>query len=231
MTDGKRQIIQLFLQEYNIEAAEDIQDVLKDLLGGTIKEMMEVEMDDYLGFRKSERSESYNYRNGYRTKRVNFSLGSLNIQVSKDRNSSFEPQVVKKRRKDISETNQKIISMYFKGMNTRQISDILYVIYVSETSGGFMSVFTDKVLPQIEEWHHRPLDEVYPVIFIDAIHHFVRYNGVIRKLASYVILGINCMGHSEVFTMQLDNYLRISYLQKKYHTFVDYFCYIFQRLQ
>ena len=112
MTDGKRQIIQQLLQEYDIETAEDIQDALKDLLGGTIKEMMEAEMDDHLGYHKSERSENDDYRNGYKTKRVNSSFGSLDIQIPQDRNSTFEPQVVKKRQKDISEIDQKIISMY-----------------------------------------------------------------------------------------------------------------------
>ena len=102
MTDGKRQIIQQLLQEYDIETAEDIQDALKDLLGGTIKEMMEAEMDDHLGYQKSERYDSDDYRNGYKTKRVNSSFGSLDIQVPQDRKSSFEPQVVKKRQKDIS---------------------------------------------------------------------------------------------------------------------------------
>ena len=216
MTDGKRQIIQQLLQEYDIETAEDIQDALKDLLGGTIKEMMEAEMDDHLGYHKSERSESDDYRNGYKTKRVNSSFGSLDIQVPQDRNSTFEPQVVKKRQKDISEIDQKIISMYAKGMTTRQISDTLYDIYgfeaLSDTlydiygfeaSEGFISDVTDKVLPQIEEWQHRPLEEVYPVIFIDAIHYSVRDNGVIRKLAAYVILGINCTGHKEVLTIQI----------------------------
>ena len=203
MTDGKRQIIQQLLQEYDIETAEDIQDALKDLLGGTIKEMMEAEMDDHLGYQKSERYDSDDYRNGYKTKRVNSSFGSLDIQVPQDRKSSFEPQVVKKRQKDISNIDQKIISMYAKGMTTRQISDTLEDIYGFEASEGFISDVTDKILPQIEEWQHRPLEDVYPVIFIDAIHYSVRDNGIIRKLAAYIILGISCSGHKEVLSIQI----------------------------
>ena len=122
MTEGKRNIIQMLLQEYDIESAQDIQDALKDLLGGTIKEMMEAEMDGHLGYAKSERSDSDDYRNGYKSKRVNSSYGSMEIQVPQDRKSTFEPQVVKKRQKDISDIDQKIISMYAKGMTTRQIS-------------------------------------------------------------------------------------------------------------
>lgn len=112
MTEGKRNIIHQLLEEYDIETAEDIQDALKDLLGGTIKEMMEAEMDDHLGYEKSERSDSDDYRNGYKSKRVNSSYGSMNIDVPQDRKSTFEPQIVKKRQKDISDIDQKIISMY-----------------------------------------------------------------------------------------------------------------------
>ena len=100
MTDGKRNIIRQLLEEYEIESAQDIQDALKDLLGGTIKEMMESEMDEHLG-----------YRNGYKTKQVNSSYGSMKVEVPQDRNSTFEPQVVKKRQKDISDIDQKSISM------------------------------------------------------------------------------------------------------------------------
>lgn len=119
MTEGKRNIIQQLLQEYDIETAEDIQDALKNLLGGTIKEMMEAEMDDHLGYQKSERSDSDDYRNGYKSKRVNSSYGSMDI-------------------------DQKIISMYAKGMTTWQISETIEDIYGFETSEGFISDVTDK---------------------------------------------------------------------------------------
>ena len=203
MTEGKRNIIHQLLQEYDIQTAEDIQDALKDLLGGTIKEMMEAEMDSHLGYSKSERSDNDDYRNGYKSKRINSSYGSMDIQVPQDRKSTFEPKVVKKRQKDISDIDQKIISMYAKGMTTRQISDTIYDIYGFETSEGFISDVTDKILPQIEDWQNRPLDEVYPIIYIDAIHYSVRDEGVIRKLAAYVILGINTSGMKEVLTINV----------------------------
>ena len=203
MTEGKRNIIQQLLQEYNIETAEDIQDALKDLLGGTIKEMMEAEMDEHLGYGKSERYGSDDYRNGYKSKMVNSSYGQVGIEVPQDRKSTFEPQIVKKRQKDISDIDQKIISMYAKGMTTRQISETIEDIYGFETSEGFISDVTDKILPQIEDWQNRPLDEVYPILYIDAIHYSVRDNGVIRKLAAYVILGINTEGKKEVLTIQV----------------------------
>lgn len=203
MMEGKRNIIHQLLEEYNIQTAEDIQDALKDLLGGTIKEMMEAEMDEHLGYGKSERSDSDDYRNGYKPKRVNSSYGTMEIEVPQDRKSTFEPKVVRKRQKDISDIDQKIISMYAKGMTTRQISETIEDIYGFETSEGFISDVTDKLLPQIEDWQNRPLDEIYPIIYIDAIHYSVRDNGVIRKLAAYVILGINTEGKKEVLSISV----------------------------
>lgn len=203
MTEGKRNIIQQLLQEYDIETAEDIQAALKDLLGGTIKEMMEAEMDEHLGYGKSERYDSDDYRNGYKPKRVNSSYGQVDIAVPQDRKSTFEPQIVKKRQKDISNIDQKIISMYAKGMTTRQISETIEDIYGFEVSESFVSDVTDKILPQIDDWHNRPLDEVYPVLFIDAIHYWVRDNGMIRKLAAYVILGITTEGRKDVLTINV----------------------------
>ena len=206
MTEGKRQIIRGLLQEYDIQSAQDIQDALKDLLGGTIKEMMESEMDEHLGYERSERvdrSEVTDYRNGTKRKQVNSSYGSMTIDVPQDRESTFEPKVVKKYQKDISDIDQKIISMYAKGMTTSQISEILMDIYGFEASEGFISDVTDKVLPQIEEWQNRPLSAVYPIVFIDAIHFSVRDDGVIRKLAAYVVLGINQDGRKEVLSIEV----------------------------
>lgn len=205
MTDGKKAIIQGLLQEYDIQSAEDIQDALKDLLGGTIKDMMEAEMDNHLGYGKSERSgdesDGRNYRNGYKTKQIHSSYGSMDIDVPQDRNSTFEPKVVKKRQKDVSDIDQKIISMYAKGMTTKQISDTMQDIYGFDVSEGFISDVTDKILPQIEEWQNRPLSAVYPIVFIDAIHFSVREDSVVKKVAAYVVLGIDLEGKKEVLSL------------------------------
>ena len=201
MTEGKRNIIQGLLQEYDIETADDIQDALKDLLSGTLKEMMETEMEDHLGYEKYERSDEKNYRNGTKSKRVRSKYGEFEVDVPQDRNSSFDPKVLPKRQKDISAIDDKIISMYAKGMTTRQISETIEDIYGFEVSEGMVSDITDKLLPQIEEWQNRPLASVYPIVFIDAVHFSVRDDGVIRKLAAYVVLGINEDGKKEVLTI------------------------------
>jgi putative transposase len=203
MTEGKKNIIASLLDEYNIQSAEDIQDALKDLLGGTIQEMLEAEMDDHLGYEKYDRSNEPNYRNGRKSKKIRSKYGEMDINVPQDRQSTFEPQVVKKRQKDISAIDDKIISMYAKGMTTRQISETIEDIYGFEVSEGMISDITDRLLPEIQEWQQRPLSDIYPIVFIDAVHFSVRDNNIIRKLAAYVILGINDAGRKEVLSIQI----------------------------
>ncbi len=160
-------------------------------------------MENHLGYGKSERSDSENAHNGYKSKTLNSSYGSFQIEFPQDRQSSFKPQVVKKRQKDISDIDQKIISMYAKGMTTRQISETINDIYGFEASEGFISDVTDKILPKIEEWQNRPLASIYPIVFIDAIHFSVRQDNIVSKLAAYIVLGINEDGRKEVLTIEI----------------------------
>lgn len=203
LSEGKRNIIASLIEEYDIQTAEDIQDALKDLLGGTIENMLKAELDNHLGYEPYERNESSNSRNGKKSKLVRSKYGQLEIDVPQDRNGSFEPQLVKKRQKDISQIEEKIISMYAKGLSTRQISEQIDDIYGFEISEGMVSDITDKLLPQIQDWQQRPLNEVYPIVFIDAVHFSVRDNHVIKKLAAYIILGINEEGKKEVLSIQI----------------------------
>ena len=203
LTEGKRNLIAGLLSEYDIQTADDIQAALKDLLGSTIQEMMEAEMDEHLGYDKYERSSVSNYRNGTKTKHVRSKYGEFDIDVPQDRQSTFEPKIVQKRQKDISAIDDKIISMYAKGMTTRQISDTIEDIYGFEVSEEMVSDITDKLLPEIENWQNRPLSAVYPVIFIDAVHFSVRDDGIIRKLAAYIVLGINDEGKKEVLAIEV----------------------------
>lgn len=203
MSEGKKNIIGMLLEEYDIKSAKDIEDALKDLLGGTIQEMLESEMDEHLGYQEYERSSNPDYRNGRKTKKIRGNFGETEIEVLQDRDGSFEPKVVKKRQKDISGIEQKIIALYAKGMTTRQISETIEDIYGFEVSDGMVSDITDRLLPQIEDWQKRPLDEVYPIVFIDAVHFSVRDNGQISKLAAYVILAVSMTGHKEVLSIHI----------------------------
>ena len=167
MTEGKRNLIQGLFQEYDIQSADDIQEALKDLLSGTLQDMLEKEMDDHLGYDRYERSGEPNYRNGTKSKTVRSKYGEFQVDVPQDRQSSFEPQVLPKRQKDISSIDDKIIALYAKGMTTPRISEMIEDIYGFEVSEGMVSDITDKLLPRIEEWQNRPLSPVYPIVFID----------------------------------------------------------------
>ena len=191
------------MNEYDIQTADDIQEALKDLLGGTIENMLEAEMDNHLGYEPYERTGSSNARNGRKTKTVRSKYGEMETEVPQDRESTFEPAIVKKRQKDISHIEDKIIRMYAKGLSTRQISEQIEDIYGFEVSEGMISDITDKLLPEIEDWQNRPLSRVYPIVFIDAVHFSVRDNNVIKKLAAYIILGINDEGRKEVLSIQI----------------------------
>lgn len=152
MSEGKRNIISALLQEYDIHSAEDIQDALKDLLGGTIESMLQSEMDELLGYAPYERTNSTNARNGKKSKTIRSKYGEMDIDVPQDRESTFEAKIVQKRQKDISGIEEKIIAMYAKGLTTRQISDQIEDIYGFEVSEGMVSDITDKLLPEIEAW-------------------------------------------------------------------------------
>ena len=198
LTEGKKNIIAGLLQEYDIQSAQDIEAALKDLLGGTIQSMLEAELDNHLGYDNYERGSNTDYRNGTKPKILRSSYGEIPIDVPQDRDGDFEPKIVQKRKKDISGIEQKIIAMYAKGLSTRQISEQIEDIYGFDISEGMVSDITDKLLPEIEEWQKRPLSDVYPIVFIDAVHFSVRDERVVKKLAAYVILGVNADGIKEV---------------------------------
>lgn len=203
LSTGREQVVDALLKNYDIKSTEDIQEALKDLLGDTLKRMLEAEMDEHLGYEKGQTSSSSNYRNGYKDKKVRTHYGEVDLSVPQDRESSFEPTIVPKRQKDISRIEQQIISMYARGLSTRQISDQIDEIYGFDVSESFVSNVTNKILPEIIDWQNRPLDDVYPIVFIDAVHFSVRHDKVIKKLAAYVVLGINKNGKKEVLGLYI----------------------------
>ena len=203
MSESKRNLIGSLIEMYNIETAEDIQEALKDLLGGTIENMLESELEEHLGYDNYERNKNTNSRNGRKEKMVRSKYGEIPISVPQDRESTFTPKIVPKRQKDISSIENKIIGMYAKGMTTRQISEQVEDIYGFEASETMVSNITNKLLPEIEEWQNRPLSTVYPIVFIDAVHFSVRDNHIIKKLAAYIILGINDEGRKEVLSINI----------------------------
>jgi putative transposase len=193
-----QKLLDLIRATYQPETSGDIQDVLKDLTSGLLEEMLKAELDDHLDYDFGEKPLGLNTRNGYSTKTLKSTNGEMDIKVPRDREGSFEPQVVKKYEKDISNIENQIISMYGRGMTTRDISSHIQEIYGFGLSESMVTKITNKILPTIEEWRQRPLEQVYPFVFMDAIHYNVRDNGIVVKKAVYIVLAYTMDGFKEV---------------------------------
>ena len=174
--------------------------LLQKLIGGMVEKLLEQEMAEHLGYDKYDKKGylSGNSRNGNAIKKINCSHGSLDVSVPRDRNGTFDPQLIKKRQRNISSFDEKIISMYAKGMTTRNIQEHILELYGAEISPTMVSHITQKVITVAQEWQSRPLDDVYPVVFLDAIHYKVRENGKILSKAAYTCLGMNTEGKKEI---------------------------------
>lgn len=201
LTEEKRNLIGELISLYDIKNGKDIEEALKDLLGGTLQSMLEAELTEQMAENKQEDPEYSDSRNGYKSKTLRSSMGEIPISVPQDRNSDFEPMVIPKYKRDITDIEGKVIRMYSRGLSTRQISDQIQDIYGFEMSEGMVTAITNRLLPEIEAWQKRPLLSVYPILFIDAIVFNVRDNGIMRKSAAYVILGINEEGRKEVLSI------------------------------
>ncbi len=165
----------------------------------TIQTMMNAEFESSMGYEKSDNKiEKNNYRNSYSSKNVKSKLGEFELTVQRNRNSEFDPQIVPKNKRDISGIEEKVISLYSKSLSIREIRDSIEDIYGVELSATMISNITDAVVEEVEEWQKRPLKEVYPIIFIDAVHFNVKQENVIVKKAAYVILGVTTEGFKEV---------------------------------
>ncbi|WP_083250421.1 IS256 family transposase [Synergistes jonesii] len=200
LTPERKALIQSLLSHYKPEDAQDVQAMLRDLLGDTIQQMLEAEMDDHLGYSKYDYKNKHtdDSRNGYSPKTVTSSAGDIPIDVPRDRKGDFEPQSVKKNQTDISNIEDQVLSMYAKGMTTRDISAHLQSIYGVDASAEMISRMTDRILPIAKEWQNRPLAKKYAVVFMDAVHFNVRQDGRTVKKAVYVAIGTRLDGHREV---------------------------------
>ena len=200
----RKEKLREFLSLLDVEDMSDLRSVFKEMVGEVLENGLEAELDDELGYSRYDyrNKETENSRNGHSRKTMKTSAGDLEIAVPRDRNGEFEPRLVKKNETTLSgDIEEKIISMYAKGMTTNDISAHIEDIYGLEVSDSLVSRITDKILPVVKEWQQRPLESVYAVVFMDAIHYNVRCEGRIVKKAVYIAIGINMDGIKEVLGM------------------------------
>ena len=203
MDPERKAFINSLLEHYQPKDAQDVQDMLKDLLGETLQGMLEAEMDDHLGYSKYDykNKETDDSRNGYSPKTVTSSMGTIDLDIPRDRKGDFEPQIVKKNQTDISNIEDQVLSMYAKGMTTRDISAHLKDVYGVDALAEMISHMTDRILPIAKEWQNRPLERKYAIVFMDAVHFHVREDNRTVKKAVYVAIGVKLNGKREVLGM------------------------------
>ena len=203
---NKNELVKALIDAYQPETAKDVQDALKDIFGPMFEAMLQGEMNSHLGYENNDKSEkqTQNRRNGYISKNVKTSMGEMTIDVPRDRDGSFEPQIVPKRRKHISDIDKKVLSMYAKGMSQRDISNTIEDIYGFKISHDTISQITDCVLDELNEWQSRPLKKCYPFVFVDCMYVTMRYEYESKETAVYTILGYDIDGHKDILGIWLN---------------------------
>lgn len=194
------------LKNYNPESVEDMQEALKDIFGPMFEGLLKGELNHHLGYESNSKGtkSTNNRRNGSTPKTLKTSMGEVTINSPRDRDSSFEPQIIPKRTKDVSAIEDKVLAMYARGMSQRDISSTINDIYGFEMSHEMISQITDVILPEVEEWRNRPLKKCYPFIFVDCMYVTVRSEYESNEKAVYVILGYDMKGQKEILGLWLD---------------------------
>jgi transposase-like protein len=204
-----KETIRELINENNFKSTTEVMTAIKDMFKDVLQEVMEAELDTQLGYDKQERrttesanndenTVSKNYRNGYSKKTVKTQLGEVEINVPRDRKGEYDPQIIEKYQRNADGMEEKVLALYAAGMSTTDISEQIKNLYDVDISPELVSKITDKIMPQVAEWQARPLDSIYPFVFMDAIHYKVRDNHQIVTKAAYVVLGINLDGYKEI---------------------------------
>lgn len=200
MAKREKSLMRQLIEERGIKDIDGVQALVKELTAGLIQEAMDAELDEELGYSKYDykNKQTDNSRNGSYKKTVSSSQGDVELTVPRDRNGEYEPQIVKKHQMDISNIEDKIIFLYSQGTSTRDIERTMQEMYGIEVDATRVSKITDKLLPMIREWQNRPLESVYSMVLLDAIHYKVREEGVVVKKAVYIAIGTDLEGKKDV---------------------------------
>lgn len=199
-------LAQTIIDQYHPQSVEEMQDALKDIFAPMFEAMLQGEMSAHLGYENNERGEkaSDNRRNGYGLKTLKTTGGEVPIKIPRDRDGSFAPELVPKRQRDVSAIEEKVLSMYAKGMSQRDIADTIEDIYGFEISHEKVSEITDMVLERLEDWQNRPLKKFYTFLFVDCMYVTIRKDYETKKYAVYTILGYDCDGIKDILGLWLN---------------------------
>ena len=200
MAKKEKSLMRQLIEERGIMDMDGVHALVKELTAGLIQECMDAELEEELGYSrydyKNKRTD--NSRNGSYSKTVSSSQGEIDLKVPRDRNGDYEPQIVKKHQMDVSEIEDKILFLYSQGTSTRDIERTMQEMYGIEVDATRVSKITDKILPVIREWQNRPLESVYAMVMLDAIHYKVREDGIVVKKAVYIGIGTDLEGKKDV---------------------------------
>lgn len=199
-SEASKAIAQAIIDQYKPTSAEEMQDALKDIFGPMFEPMLQGEMDSHLGYESNDRGykDTNNRRNGYTHKTLKTTMGDVEIDAPRDRGGSFDPQLIPKRTKDVSGIEDKVLSMYAKGMSQRDIADTIEDIYGFEISHETISNITDQVIETANEWQNRPLKKFYSFIFVDCLYVNIRKEMETKNCAVYVVLGYDVNGIKDI---------------------------------
>lgn len=201
----QKELLRQIIKENDLKSAGDVYALLKDSFKDLLQELLEAELDVSLGYDKNCKNgmDTDNKRNGHSPKTVKSQFGEFQLDIPRDRNGEFEPEIVPKYCRDISGIEDKVISLYARGLSTRDIGAELQELYGINVSAEKVSKITDRILPEIKEWQSRPLDPIYPFIFMDAIHYKMREDGRILNRAAYVVLGVTLEGNKDILSITI----------------------------
>ena len=194
-----------YVQSQNFTSTTEIMQAMKDMFKDVIQQVMESELDQELGYEKSKRLDNCddlldqkNYRNGYSKKTVKTQLGEIDVKIPRDRNGEYEPQIISRYNRNADGIEEKILSLYACGMSQRDIAEQIKNLYDVEISPELVSKISEKIMPDVNAWQTRPLESIYPFIFMDAIHYKIKENHQIVTKAAYVVLGITLEGNKDI---------------------------------
>lgn len=198
MSDLSKELLRKYISEQNFANSNEVLLSMKELFKDVLQEALEAELDETLGYGKHEVNSKSNSRNGYSKKTIKSELGTVSLNIPRDRNGEFEPLIVPKHQRNITGIEDKVLSLYSKGMTTRDISEQIKELYEVEISAETVSNMTNRILPLVSEWQNRPLESMYSFVFMDAIHYKVREDKHVVVKAAYVVIGVNLDGEKEV---------------------------------